>query len=42
MTGSGSEILLPRRRRRRRSNWRGLVYIAPAMALVIVFFIMPV
>ena len=42
MTGSGSEILLPRRKRRRRSNWRGLVYIAPAMALVIVFFIMPV
>lgn len=42
MTGSGSEVLLPRRRRRRRSNWRGLVYIAPAMALVIVFFIMPV
>ncbi|MBA8832862.1 MULTISPECIES: carbohydrate ABC transporter permease [Rhizobium] len=42
MTGFGSEILLPRRRRRRRSNWRGLAYIAPAMALVIVFFIMPV
>jgi multiple sugar transport system permease protein len=42
MTGFGSEILLPRRRRRRKSNWRGLVYIAPAMALVIVFFIMPV
>ncbi|EJC81558.1 permease component of ABC-type sugar transporter [Rhizobium leguminosarum bv. trifolii WSM2297] len=42
MTGSGSEILLPRRRRRRQSNWRGLAYIAPAMALVIVFFIMPV
>ncbi|MBB6223832.1 carbohydrate ABC transporter permease [Rhizobium leguminosarum] len=42
MTGSGSGILLPRRRRRRQSNWRGLAYIAPAMALVIVFFIMPV
>ncbi|MBX4950971.1 sugar ABC transporter permease [Rhizobium binae] len=42
MTGSGSETLLPRRRRRRRSNWRGLAYIAPAMALVFVFFIMPV
>ncbi|MBY4593115.1 MULTISPECIES: carbohydrate ABC transporter permease [Rhizobium] len=42
MTGSGSETLLPRRRRRRQSNWRGLAYIAPAMALVIVFFIMPV
>ncbi|MDR9806511.1 carbohydrate ABC transporter permease [Rhizobium hidalgonense] len=42
MTGSGSETLLPRRRRRRQSNWRGLAYIAPAMALVIVFFVMPV
>ncbi|MBB4191346.1 multiple sugar transport system permease protein [Rhizobium aethiopicum] len=42
MTGSGSETLLPRRRRRRRSNWRGPLYIAPAMALVIVFFVMPV
>ncbi|RWX20300.1 sugar ABC transporter permease [Rhizobium hidalgonense] len=42
MTGSGPETLLPRRRRRRQSNWRGLAYIAPAMALVIVFFIMPV
>lgn len=42
MTGSGSETLSPRRKRRRRSGWRGLVYIAPAMALVILFFVMPV
>jgi multiple sugar transport system permease protein len=33
--------LSPLRKRRRRSQWRGLVYIAPAMALVIVFFVMP-
>ncbi|ABC92590.1 putative sugar ABC transporter, permease protein [Rhizobium etli CFN 42] len=42
MTGSGSNTLLPRRKRRRKSNWRGPLYIAPAMALVIVFFVMPV
>ncbi len=42
MTGSGSETLSPRRKRRRRSGWRGLAYIAPAMALVILFFVMPV
>jgi hypothetical protein len=42
MTGSGSKTLSPQRKRRRRSGWRGLIYIAPAMALVIVFFVMPV
>ncbi|CAN7668341.1 sugar ABC transporter permease [Rhizobium sp. LjRoot98] len=42
MTGSGSKTLSPQRKRRRRSGWRGLVYIAPAMALVILFFVMPV
>ncbi|WP_455274785.1 carbohydrate ABC transporter permease [Rhizobium herbae] len=42
MTGSGSKTLSPQRRRRRRSGWRGLAYIAPAMALVILFFVMPV
>lgn len=42
MTGSGSKTLSPQRKRRRRSGWRGLVYIAPVMALVILFFIMPV
>ncbi|OBZ95081.1 sugar ABC transporter permease [Pararhizobium polonicum] len=42
MTGSGSKTPSPQRRRRRRSGWRGLVYIAPAMALVILFFVIPV
>jgi multiple sugar transport system permease protein len=31
-----------KKRRKRRSDWRGLVYIAPAMALVIAFFVVPV
>jgi multiple sugar transport system permease protein len=39
---TGSKALLPRRKRPRRSGWRGLLYIAPAMALVILFFVMPV
>lgn len=30
------------RKRQRNTQWRGLVYIAPAMALVIAFFIVPV
>jgi multiple sugar transport system permease protein len=30
------------RKRRKKSQWRGMIYIAPAMALVIVFFVMPV
>lgn len=42
MTGSGSKTLSPQRKRRRRPGWRGLVYIAPAMALVILFFVLPV
>ncbi|MDK1492576.1 sugar ABC transporter permease [Sinorhizobium sp. 7-81] len=42
MAGSGPGKALPVRRRRRHSQWRGLLYIAPAMALVIVFFVMPV
>lgn len=32
----------PRRRPKRQSGWRGLLYIAPAMALVTVFFVAPV
>jgi len=32
----------PRRRPKRNTGWRGLLYIAPAMALVLVFFIAPV
>jgi multiple sugar transport system permease protein len=31
-----------RRRRSRSGGWRGLLYIAPALALVILFFILPV
>lgn len=42
MTVTGSKALSPLRKRRRRSGWRGLVYIAPAMALVLLFFVMPV
>jgi len=42
MTISGSNTLLPRRKRSRRTGLRGLVYIAPAMALVVAFFIIPV
>ncbi len=42
MTISGSNALLPRRRRSRRTGLRGLVYIAPAMALVVAFFVVPV
>lgn len=38
-TVSGS---IRRRRQTRRSQWKGLLYIMPAMALVIVFFILPV
>ena len=42
MTVSGPQRPAGSRKRRRRSQWRGLLYIAPAMALVIVFFVMPV
>lgn len=42
MTGPGSKTLLPKRRRSRKSAWRGLLYIAPAMVLVILFFVIPV
>lgn len=31
----------PRRRRRRRGNWRGVAYIAPAIVLVTLFFVAP-
>jgi multiple sugar transport system permease protein len=41
MTSAGLPQARPRRRRRQQ-QWRGLLYIAPAMALVIVFFVMPV
>lgn len=39
---AGTARIHVQRKRRRRSQWRGLFYIAPAMALVIVFFVMPV
>lgn len=42
MTISGSNTLLLRRRRSRRAGMRGLIYIAPAMALVLAFFVIPV
>ncbi|GAA3081820.1 sugar ABC transporter permease [Rhizobium viscosum] len=41
MTGSGPQRIRAVRKRRK-SQWRGFFYIAPAMALVIVFFVMPV
>ncbi|KAB0677353.1 carbohydrate ABC transporter permease [Aureimonas leprariae] len=31
----------PRRRARRRRNWAGLLYVAPALALVLAFFLVP-
>ncbi|RCS21856.1 sugar ABC transporter permease [Phyllobacterium salinisoli] len=42
MTGSGQKQPLSSRRRRENTQWRGLLYIAPAMLLVIVFFVVPV
>ncbi|MEA1843388.1 carbohydrate ABC transporter permease [Agrobacterium tumefaciens] len=42
MTISGPNNLAPRRRRSRKTSWHGLVYIAPAMALVLAFFVIPV
>jgi len=42
MTAIGQPSIGMKKRRRRRSDWRGLVYIAPAMALVIAFFVIPV
>ena len=45
MTSPALSLALPARVRRRRSRmgqWQGLLYIAPAMALVIVFFVIPV
>lgn len=42
MSTSGSKVLSPRRRRSRKTGLRGLVYIAPAMVLVVAFFVIPV
>lgn len=41
MAGPGAAGTV-RRRKRRRAGWHGFLYIAPAMALVIVFFVLPV
>ncbi|MET3600194.1 UNVERIFIED_ORG: carbohydrate ABC transporter membrane protein 1 (CUT1 family) [Martelella mediterranea] len=39
---AGAGAPLPKRRRRRRSSqWTGLIYVLPALALVTVFFIVP-
>jgi len=42
MAGPGAIAAARPRKRRRRADWHGFLYIAPAMALVIVFFIVPV
>ncbi len=42
MAGPGAIGAVRRRTRRRRAGWHGFLYIAPAMALVIVFFVVPV
>ncbi|HTM77741.1 MAG TPA: sugar ABC transporter permease [Devosia sp.] len=44
MTSPALTMAVPTRSRRRarRGRWQGLLYIAPAMALVIVFFVIPV
>ena len=42
MAGPGAIASARPRKRRRRADWHGFLYIAPAMALVIVFFIVPV
>ncbi|MDB5536259.1 MAG: Multiple sugar transport system permease protein, partial [Devosia sp.] len=45
MTSPALTLAVPARARRRRARmgqWQGLLYIAPAMALVIVFFVIPV
>ncbi|AGB74475.1 MULTISPECIES: carbohydrate ABC transporter permease [Rhizobium] len=42
MAGPGAIATARPRKRRRRAGWHGFLYIAPAMALVIVFFVLPV
>ncbi|WP_341487692.1 sugar ABC transporter permease [Pararhizobium sp. A13] len=42
MTTSGIQTTMSRRPPRRNSGWRGLLYIAPAMVLVTLFFVLPV
>ncbi|MBB3289380.1 MULTISPECIES: sugar ABC transporter permease [unclassified Rhizobium] len=42
MAGPGAIATARPRKRRKRAGWHGFLYIAPAMALVIVFFVLPV
>ncbi|OEC95506.1 MULTISPECIES: sugar ABC transporter permease [unclassified Rhizobium] len=42
MAGPGAIATARPRKRRRHAGWHGFAYIAPAMALVIVFFVLPV
>lgn len=42
MAGPGAIATVRPRKRRRRAGWHGFLYIAPAMALVIIFFVLPV
>ncbi|AYG68650.1 MULTISPECIES: sugar ABC transporter permease [unclassified Rhizobium] len=42
MAGPGAITTARPRKRRRRAGWHGFLYIAPAMALVIIFFVLPV
>ncbi|MBB5574305.1 MULTISPECIES: carbohydrate ABC transporter permease [Rhizobium] len=42
MAGPEAIGALRRRKRRRHAGWHGFLYIAPAMALVLVFFVLPV
>ncbi len=42
MAGPGAIAAARPRKRRRSAGWHGFVYIAPAMVLVIVFFVLPV
>ena len=38
---AGAGVPMPKKRRRRHSQWTGLIYVLPALALVTVFFIVP-
>ncbi|TCT33038.1 carbohydrate ABC transporter permease [Martelella mediterranea] len=40
-TLAGAAVIPPTKRKRRRSQWTGLIYVLPALALVTVFFIVP-
>ena len=42
MAGPGAIATARPRKRRKRAGWHGFLYIAPAMALVLIFFVLPV